>query len=52
MLQENQVTKGQFNKEKITMEWSFSYDSFVKIHGKKYGSHNVNMTMLYIKSVL
>ena len=25
--------------------WSFSYDSFVKFCGKKFGSHN--MTMLY-----
>ena len=29
----------------MTMEWSFSYNSFVKLHGKKYG--NPNMTMLY-----
>ena len=29
----------------MTMKWSFSYNSFVKFHGKKFGSHNT--TMLY-----
>ena len=29
----------------ITILWSFSYNSFVKLHGKKFGSHN--MTLLY-----
>ena len=30
----------------MTIPWSFSYNSFVKFRGKKYGSHN--MTMLYL----
>ena len=30
----------------MTIAWSFSYNSFVKLHGKKYGSHN--MTTLYL----
>ena len=29
----------------MTMQWSFSYNSFVKFHVKKFGSHN--MTVLY-----
>ena len=29
----------------MTILWSFSYNSFVKFHGKKFGSHN--MTVLY-----
>ena len=29
----------------MTMKWSFSYNSFVKSHGKKNGSHN--QAMLY-----
>ena len=40
--------KGQFykkNHRKMTIKWSFSYNSFVKFHGKKFGGHN--MTMLY-----
>ena len=36
----------QKNYRKMTIPWSFSYNSFVKFHGKKYGSHN--MTMLYL----
>ena len=35
----NCVIKGQFYKRDIT--WSFSYDSFVKFHGRKIGSHNM-----------
>ena len=34
----------------MTMIWSFSYNSFVKLHGKKYGSYN--MTVLYLNRVL
>ena len=36
----NCVIKGQFYKRDIT-SWSFSYDSFVKFHGKKIGGHNM-----------
>ena len=35
----------QRNYRKMTMKWSFSYNSFIKFHGKKFGSHN--MTVLY-----
>ena len=35
----------QRNYRKMTILWSFSYNSFVKFHGKKLDSHN--MTMLY-----
>ena len=35
----------QMNYRKMTISWSFSYNSFVKFHGKKIGSHN--MTELY-----
>ena len=35
----------QRNYRKMTISWSFSYNSFVKFHGKKIGSHN--MTLLY-----
>ena len=48
MLQVNHVYKGEIlqrNYMKMTMLWSFSYNSFVIFHGKKYGRHN--MTMLY-----
>ena len=33
------------NYRKMTMLWSFSYNSFVKFCGKIFGSHN--MTVLY-----
>ena len=39
------VTILQRNYRKMTIIWSFSYNSFVKFHGKKFGSHN--MTVLY-----
>ena len=29
----------------MTIKWSFSYNSFVKFHGEKFGCHS--MTMLY-----
>ena len=29
----------------MTILWSFSYNSFVKFHGKKFGIHNI--TLLY-----
>ena len=35
----------QRNYRKMTIVWSFSYNSFVKFHGKKIGSHN--MTVFY-----
>ena len=36
----------QRNCRKMTMKWSFSYNSFVKFHVNKYGSHNM-MTLLH-----
>ena len=34
----------RWNYRKMTMKWSFSYNSFVKFHGKKkYGNHNTAM---------
>ena len=38
-------TISQRNYRKMTIQWSFSYDSFVKFHAKKFGSHNI--TVLY-----
>ena len=35
----------QRNYRKMTILWSFSYNSFVKFHGKIFSSHNV--TVLY-----
>ena len=35
----------QKNYRKMTIQWSFSYNSFVKIHGNIFVSHK--MTMLY-----
>ena len=38
------------NYRKMTIKWSFSYNSFVKFHGKKFGSDNMNViskSMLY-----
>ena len=35
----------QRNYRKMTIKWSFSLNSFVKFHCKKFGSHN--MTVLY-----
>ena len=35
----------QKNYRKMTIPWSFSYNPFVKFHGKINGSHN--MTVLY-----
>ena len=35
----------QRNYRKMTIKWSFSYNSFVKFHGTKFGSRN--MTVLY-----
>ena len=35
----------QRNYRKMTIVWSFFYTSFVKFHGKIFGSHK--MTMLY-----
>ena len=35
----------QRNYRKMTIKWSFSYNSFVKFHDKKFGSHNI--TVLY-----
>ena len=35
----------QRNYKKMTISWSSSYNSFVKFHGKKFGSQN--MTVLY-----
>ena len=35
----------QKNYRKITISWSFSYNFFVKFHGKNFWSHN--MTVLY-----
>ena len=35
---------GQFLQRKyrkMTIIWSFPYNSFVKFHGKKFGSHNM-----------
>ena len=40
--------KGQFSKKnyrKMTISWSFSFNSFVKFHGEKIWSHNI--TVLY-----
>ena len=37
----------QRNYTKMTILWSFSYNSFVKIHGKKNWDHNI--TALYPK---
>ena len=34
-----------WNYRKMTMSWSFSCNSFVKFHGKKFGIHN--MSVLY-----
>ena len=39
----------QMNYKKMTITWSFSYNAFVKFHGKKLGSHSVTVTS---KSVL
>ena len=36
----------QGNYRKMTISWSFSYNYFVKFHGKTFGSPN--MTMLYL----
>ena len=35
----------QRNYRKMVISWSFSDNSFIKLHGKKIGSHN--MTVLY-----
>ena len=32
----------QRNNRKMTIQWSFSYNSFLKFHGKKNESHNMN----------
>ena len=40
----NKGTILQWNNRKMTISWSFSYNSFVKFNGKN-GSHN--MTMLH-----
>ena len=37
----------QWNYRKMTISGAFSYDSFVKLHGKKFGSCNI--TVLYPK---
>ena len=35
----------QRNNRKMAIKWSFSYNSFVKYHGKIFGSHN--LTKIY-----
>ena len=50
VLEANCVIKGtilQRNYRKMTIPWSFFYNSFVKFHGKINWSHN--MTVLYPK---
>ena len=44
--------KGQFYKgiiEKRPFLWSFSYNSFVKFHGKIFGSHNMTLLDLNVQ---
>ena len=36
----------QRNYRKMTIPWPFSYNSFVKFHVKKFGSHNMTMSYL------
>ena len=31
------------NYRKMTISWSFTYNSFVKVHGKIIGRHNMNV---------
>ena len=40
----------QRNYRKMTILWSFSYNSFIKFHGKKFGSHS--MAVSYPRCVL
>ena len=37
------------NSRKMTLKWSFSYNSIVKFHGKKIGSHNQTYGQIHWK---